>query len=358
MAVVPVSQLKGGERLNDQVFTKRGSLLFDKGVYVTARELEILRSFMISLVSIESKGGSEPPTEEQEQQQNAGMPAPLNPLFQEYDAMVAMFRKVVRLAEAGAELPILEIRTGLEGLLRHIEHYNILTFAPRNKSLKEYLVHSSILSALTSCQLAKWHGLPVKDHLPVALGGLLHDIGNARVDPALLEKKTKLTPAEMEEVRKHTVLGYQMVKGVAGINEGVKLCALQHHEREDGSGYPLGLKGDKIHPYAKIIAVADIFHAMTNNRHYKNASSPYLVLEQLQKESFGKLDPTIVQTFIHRVTQFHNGTLVRLNDNRIGEIVFSDRNHPTRPWVNVNGTIINLTLDRSVHIQEVIQNFA
>ncbi|MNR57685.1 hypothetical protein D3C85_1785170 [compost metagenome] len=79
------------------------------------------------------------------------------------------------------------------------------------------------------------------------------------------------------------------------------------------------------------------------------------MLEQLHKDSFGKLDPAYVQTFIEKVTRFHNGTLVRLSDDRIGEIVFTDRNDPTRPWVSVNGSIINLSNERSLYIEEIME---
>ena len=191
--------------------------------------------------------------------------------------------------------------------------------------------------------------------MPVALAGLFHDIGNVRIDRSILFKPTALTAAEAEEMKTHTVQGYNLLKNVAAINEGVKLTALQHHEKIDGSGYPAGLSGDKIHPYARIVAVSDIFHAMTLQRSYRKAVSPYLVLETLHKESFGKLDPVYVRAFIEKATQFHNGTVVRLSDNRIGEIVFSDRNHPTRPWVSVNGTIINLTTNHRLHIESIIQ---
>jgi HD-GYP domain-containing protein (c-di-GMP phosphodiesterase class II) len=211
--------------------------------------------------------------------------------------------------------------------------------------------------SLTSYQLAKWHNFQQKDWIPIALSGLLHDIGNVKIDNALYEKSSKLTPAEEEEVRKHTVLGYQIIKNMPAINEGVKLSTLQHHEREDGSGYPLSLKGDKIHIYSKILAIADIFHAMTNERAYRKVKSPYLVLEDLLKESFGKLDPSLVQTFINRVTSLQNGTLVRLSDNRLGEIVFSDRSYPTRPWISINGAVINLMVERSLFIKEVIAKF-
>lgn len=360
MAIVPVSQVKLGEKLSDQVLTKRGNLLFDKGVTISARELEILKAFMIQTVTIESKDGKAiaEALEDKVQTSEEGAQTAPSPFLHEYETLAALYRKVMHQSAAGAPIPILDIRTALESLLQQIDSYNILTFSPNCPDLREYMLHDSIMVALTSYQLAKWHGFPVKDLIPISLGGLLHDIGNTKIDPAILEKKTKLTSKETEEMRKHTVNGYQILKNVAGINEGVKLCALQHHEREDGSGYPLGLKGDQIHPYAKVVAVADIFHAMTNNRYHKKAMSPYLVLEQLQNESFGKLDPVLVQTFIYKVTQFHNGTIIRLNDNRIGEIVFSDRNNPTRPWVNINGTIVNLTVERNLHIQEVIRNFS
>lgn len=354
MAVISISKLKTGDKLSEQVFTNRGSLLFDKGTLVSPREVEILHAFMISKVSIESKKGSELSHESGASNESDSARQEASPFTAEYQATVVLYRRTLYLAESGGDLPLLQIRNQMEALIRQIDQYNVLTFAPSNMNLKEYLLHNSIMIALTSCQLAKWQGLPQKDWMPAALGGLFHDIGNSRIDKSVLEKKEALTLQETEEIRKHTVLGYQILKGIAGLNEGVKLCALQHHEREDGSGYPLGLRSDQIHPYAKIVAVADIFHAMTSDRYHKKAISPYLVLEQLHLESFGKLDPSIVQTFIHKVTEFHNGTIVKLNDNRVGEIVFSDRNHPTRPWVNVNGTIVNLTSERNLFIEEVV----
>lgn len=145
-----------------------------------------------------------------------------------------------------------------------------------------------------------------------------------------------------------------MLRNVTAINEGVRLTALQHHEKVDGSGYPLKLEGSQIHFYAKVVAVADIFHAMTLERAYRKAQSPYLVLEQIMTESFGKLDPVVVQTFIQKSTDLFNGTRIRLSDGRHGEIIFTDRANPTRPMIKVEGTIVNLMLERELYIQEII----
>jgi HD-GYP domain-containing protein (c-di-GMP phosphodiesterase class II) len=349
MATISVSQLKTGEKMSDNVQTKLGNVLFPKGRVVTEKDIEILKAFLIPTISIESS--------EQEAMNDVFVEEVNNsiiPFYEQYDKMLALLKKVFTSA-GGLNFPILEVRTQLEALIQHIDQYHILTFSPKTFQLNDFLYHNSIMVSLTSYCLARWHGLASKDLMPIAISGLLHDIGNSKVDPGILFKPNKLTGAELEEMKQHTTIGYNLLKNVAAINEGVKLTSIQHHEREDGSGYPYGIKGDKIHLYSKIVAISDIFHAMTSDRYHKKAASPYLVLDQLFTESFGKLDPAMVQTFIQKVTQFHNGVLVKLSDKRIGEIVFSDRANPTRPWVNVNGQIINLTIERSLYIQDVIQ---
>ncbi|WP_166245783.1 HD-GYP domain-containing protein [Paenibacillus turpanensis] len=355
MAIVPVSQIKLGDRINEDVVTRLGNVLLQKGKTISQRELDVLRAFMIHSISIQSTVDAAKPLEEEELTSN-NVESEKMVLFQkDFDDTVSKMKKMFALADAGAPMPVLEIRTQLETLVTNLDQYNILTFTNKRAALADYLYNNSIMVALSSFMLARWYGLPQKDWTQVAMAGLLHDIGNVRVDPAILNKTSKLMAHELEEMKKHTVIGYNILKSVTGLNEGVKLTALQHHEKEDGTGYPLGLKGDKIHIYAKIVAVADIFHAMTSNRKYKDAQSPYLVLEQLQTESFGKLDPLVVQTFIDKVTSFHNGTVVRLNNDSIGEIVFTDSKHPTRPMVNVEGRIINLASERTMFIQEVIK---
>lgn len=353
MATVPVTQVKLGDKIIEDVLTPLGSVLFYKGKVMTPRELEILHAFLVPAVVIESLTDNR--AEEEAVNQEQGKTTEKSPLVEQYERTVQLLRNVFYQSVSITNIPILDIRKQLEALLEHIDEYKILTFSPAAVNDMDYLYHKSTMSAMSCYMLAQWNGLPRKDWMQAALAGLLHDIGNAKIDSSILNKPTKLTNEEVQEMKKHTYLGYQMLLKVTGITEGVKLSALQHHERVDGSGYPQGLTADKIHPYSKFVAISDIFNAMTMKRAYRQAISPYLVLEQLQKDSFGKLEPAYVQTFIDKVTRFHNGTLVRLSDNRIGEIVFSDRNHPTRPWVSVDGSIINLTNERNLYIEEIME---
>jgi HD-GYP domain len=360
MGTVTVANLKPGDKLGDNVLTPLGNILMHKGKVITERDKDILRAFLVTSVNVEN-GFSE--IKSAEEQGDGAIPAsaaeaPLPSIHQEYNKMVEVLRTIFNSHVTGQGLPMMDIRSQLESLLHHIESYKILTFVPNPFIERDYILHNSVLSAMTSYLIAQWVGLAKKDWMQVALAGLLKDIGTIRVDRSILLKPDALNPVEKEEMKKHTVYGYQLLKNAAALNEGVKLSALQHHEKVDGSGYPLGIDSSQIHPYAKIVGIADIFHAMTLDKAYRKKASPYLVLEQIQSDAFGKLDPAYVRIFVDKVTRFHHGTVVRLSDNRIGEIVFSDQTHPTRPWVSVDGQIINLTIDRHLHITEVVRKQA
>jgi HD-GYP domain-containing protein (c-di-GMP phosphodiesterase class II) len=354
MAKKAITQLKAGDKLIEDVHTQLGNVLFYKEKIISDREIEILTAFLIPFVNVHADPNDKQSAEQKKESSETAAPS-YTPFQLEYERMVLYLKKVFPAMSSGVQFPILELRTKLEGLLSHIDQYNPISFAPIKFNSEDYLYHNGLMVGLTSYKLALWQGLAQKDWVQVAMAGLFHDIGNMNIDPAILSKTTALTPEELDEIKKHTIIGYNILKNIAGINEGVKFAALQHHEKEDGSGYPLGVKGDKIHTYAKIVSVSDIYHAMSMNRKYKKALSPYLVLEQLYAEAFGKLDPAVVQTFIHKITQFSNGTLVMLSNNEIGEIVFSERNHPTRPWINVNGKIVNLVTERNLYITKIIQ---
>jgi HD-GYP domain-containing protein (c-di-GMP phosphodiesterase class II) len=347
MPTVPLSQVKLGDRFASDVITPLGGTLFRKGRVVTSREYEILHAFLVKQVDIEPREGIEEIVEQDD--------ASLTRFDVEYDRMISLVRRIFVANSSGFGLPMMDIRNQLEKMLDHIDEYNVLTFKPKIADKQDFLYHKSVITAMTSYQLAQWCSFPKKDWVPLALAGLFHDIGMFRIDPAIVYKPSALTATEKEEMRNHTKLGYNLLKNVTAINEGVRLAALQHHEKMDGSGYPLGLKGDNIHPYARIVAVADVFHTITMERTYRRAISPYLALEQILNESFGKLDPVFVRTFVEKATSFHNGMVVRLSDNRLGEIVFTDRDNPTRPLVNVGGQIVNLVTERNIHIEAIIR---
>ena len=364
MASISISELKPGIKLVKDVHTPLGGLLMRKGTVLLPRDLDIMRAFMVQHVEVDlgeaelknvtiNASGSN--TSSERIAVETVVPSKMASFYDEYEKLISLIKSAHQSVVA-AGLPIYELRNQLEAAIVHIKEYNPLTFVPRSMNEYDYIYHNSVLCALSSYLLAKWSGLQQKDWMQAAFAGLFHDIGNAKIDPAILYKPSPLTAAEAEEMRRHTAYGYQILKNVKAVNEGVRLAALQHHEKIDGSGYPLRLDGSKIHVYAKIVGITDIFHAMTLQRIYRKAQSPYMVLEQIHSEAFGKLDPALVRIFIQKATEFHNGTMVRLSNNQVGEIVFTDRNHPTRPMVSIGGEIINLVQNRQLHIKEVLSS--
>lgn len=360
MPAILIDDVTPGVRITHDVFTTQGNLLFPKGKTVMPKDIEILRAFLIEEINNGKTPKEEMIASNAESNASNEIGAKVKALQKvlsfekDYEKMITLLKNVFRNITA-IEIPILELRVQLEKLLQYSREYNVLTFYPKGMNKQDYWYHNAVLTGLTSYKIAKWLGLPANEGMQVAFAGLFHDIGNAKIDLDILQKPSTLTSTEVEEIRRHTMYGYELLKNVKGISEGVRLAALQHHEKVDGSGYPLRLQADQIHIYAKIVGVADIFHAMTLSKTYSQAQSPYLVLEQIDSEAFGKLDPKIVTTFISKVTQFHNGTMVRLSNGLIGEIIFSDRSHPTRPLVSVDGSIYNLIEKRQLFIQEIIK---
>ncbi|AJS60708.1 HD-GYP domain-containing protein [Paenibacillus sp. IHBB 10380] len=373
MTSVSIVDLKPGVKLVKSVYTPLGGLLFHKDKVLLSRDLDILKAFLVEYVEIGQLREKSVQTKEKVSNhtkvatieksignssdsfvQNQSSSNSSSSFEEEYDKLVHLIKNAYPSVLA-AGIPIYEIRNQLERVIHYIKDYSVISFSPRLLNDYDYMYHNAVLCALSSYKLAQWSGLPPKDWMQSAFAGLFHDIGNVKVDPTILHKPDSLTTSEIEEMQQHTKYGYQLLKNVTAINEGVRLAALQHHEKVDGTGYPLRVQSNMIHLYSKIVGVVDIFHAMTLNKAYRKGQSPYLVLEQIYSESFGKLDPKLVQIFIKKVTEFNNGVMVRLSNDQIGEIVFSNHNQPTRPMVSVSNNIINLEQQRHLYIVEIIK---
>ncbi|NGQ96543.1 HD-GYP domain-containing protein [Brevibacillus sp. SYP-B805] len=357
MPVIPVKKLSIGAKLAEDVHTPLGGLLFTKGTLISEKEMELLDVFQVREVDVEEMDSSrtEEKTETEKPKPNAGTQKQHD--FQAlFEKATASLKALMLPVQGGQQnIPVMEVRVAITPVLQQVhEQPNLLLTLQNLSRIDSYPHEHAIAVGLLSYTIAKWLKVPEKEWMQIALAGTLLDVGKTRIDRKILQKPGKLTAEEFEEIKKHTVYGYQLLKASPGLNEGVALAALQHHEREDGSGYPLGLKGNKLHLYSKITAVADVYHAMSSERVYKKGLSPYLVAEQLIQDSFGKLDPTIVHTFVRGITQFSVGTAVELSDGTFGKIIFTDRNHPTRPMVEANGRIINLAEARHLSIVKVI----
>ena len=139
----------------------------------------------------------------------------------------------------------------------------------------------------------------------LGVGFFLHDLGKTCIDPAILNKRGRLTEKEMWEVRKHPQYGFDMLREADHVSAESKIITLQHHEREDGSGYPNGLRGDEIHLYARICSLADVYDALTCDRPYRQKLSPFLALKLIKKGVSGHVQKNLFEGFVVLLGEFN-----------------------------------------------------
>lgn len=166
-------------------------------------------------------------------------------------------------------------------------------------------------------------------------GAILHDVGKMMVDQGILLKPASLTPMEFEEMKKHTLLGHELVRAVKGITPAAASIALHHHERMDGSGYPCGLAGDDIPLSARIVAIADVYDALTSDRVYRRHEEPHRAMDYITEKIGTHFDPSVADVFVRHLAHYPVGTAVILNTGEKGLVARQNMQLPHRPVVRV-----------------------
>jgi HD-GYP domain-containing protein (c-di-GMP phosphodiesterase class II) len=244
-------------------------------------------------------------------------------------------------------MPLVEIVTIERDILLHLNDYS---------SIEKYNAHHSIAVGIIAGAIAKKLDYSKGEIIQIATAGLMADIGMAKVDNKIREKKSSLTEADFVEIKKHTIYSFRMIKDSPLLKPEMKNAIFQHHERLDGSGYPKGEKMGNISVFSQIIAVADVYHAMTSERIYRAKSSPFKVLEMIKEEEFGKYSFEVVNALISLVGSIPISTRVLLSNGETGEVVFLHRDSLMRPMIRLieNGQIIDLAAKRTLYIETVL----
>ncbi|RSK27159.1 HD-GYP domain-containing protein [Bacillus sp. HMF5848] len=169
----------------------------------------------------------------------------------------------------------------------------------------------------------------------IGLGAMLHDIGKLILPATLLEKTGKLTEEEFNEIKRHPVIAYEILSKMKDLPESVVLCAYQHHEKLDGTGYPNKISADKIHLYAQVLAVADIYDALTSHRSYRDAMLPSEALEVLMASAMNQINPFIVNIFKSSIAIYPIGLTVQTSSGITGIVHKILPGIPHRPIIKV-----------------------
>ena len=275
-------------------------------------------------------------------------------ISQKVNEVSQQFEEVFEEIQKNENLPIDVIKEDIiPTIVQAAEIPHIFHLFKELQMKNEYTYRHNICVGVIATYIGKWLGLPEKDLSKLTLAATLHDIGKTMIPGSILNKPGKLTELEYEEMKRHTIYGYRLIKKTPGLHPSIALTALQHHEREDGQGYPLGINGHNIHIFSKIVAIADIFHAMSSNRVYHDAIPFYKIISQMQENIFGKLDPEILLVFLNKMMGSLVGKDVKLSTLQRGTIIMIHPYDPLNALVKTDKGIIDLKENKEVKIVHV-----
>lgn len=243
--------------------------------------------------------------------------------YKEYSKDVNELKGVLQEIAAGKKLDYSRVDKISKNIYYKINNcFSFIECIKAVKSVDEYTYTHSVNVSVYSMLIGKWLNFSDNQLMDIILAGLLHDVGKAKIPLEILNKKGPLTYDEFEIIKKHALYGYEIVKDHDEISNEVKKAILTHHEKENGKGYPMGLKGDQKNLYAKIITVADVFDAITTVRVYKDKKTPFDAFKELEAVGYDALDPQILMVLFKNLPSYYVGSKVKMNSGELGEVVY------------------------------------
>ncbi|OLN21120.1 hypothetical protein BTO30_16685 [Domibacillus antri] len=352
---VSIEDLKPGWQLKEGVIVGTNHPIIKEGTVLTEQHIRFLKAFSISSVDVVLETEDPISTIYSSASLNAFSPIVVK-TEQLYYKTLKGIKEEFQKWQSGMNVEIARMRTIILPLLDYIlenpeQLERLSSFSRKDEYLFHHMAAVGILSGAIAKKMNYEKGMIVQS----ALSGLLADCGMSKINSSLLNKSTALTEQEYKEIQNHPIVGYKMVKDLKLLKAEAKLAIYQHHERLDGSGYPAGAKGSKIHALAQIVGLADTYHALTTDRLFQGAQSAFKVVEIIQQDLFEKFDLSIMNALFSLVAELAPGTAVTLSDGREAKVLFVQQMHRTRPLVQLhNGEVLDLVKRRDLYIENSV----
>jgi putative nucleotidyltransferase with HDIG domain len=221
------------------------------------------------------------------------------------------------------------------------------------RSSDDSVYSHSLNVAMISRILGKWLKWSSSDLDNLLIAGLIHDIGKITIPEEILNKEGKLTDEEFEQIRSHPRAGYDLIKDL-DVDPRIKNATLQHHERCDGSGYPTKAKEADLDDFSMVIAIADVYDAMTAARKYRAPLCPFQVIREFERDGYHKYKTEFLLTFLRRIATTYQNNRVILSDGQAAKIILLNQNSLSQPLVQLNdGSCIDLATSPQ-YIQSIV----
>ena len=323
MRKISLKNAQKGMKLAKPIFSVEGYVLLGKGIFLKQAYINRLESLNVSEIYI---------------QDDISEDIEINDIIDEGTRNQAkvLVKRVMDDYKANrrfsADSSVIMVNRIIDELL---SNKNVVVNLGDIKTIDDYTFSHSVNVCVLSLIVGMKLGLDQLKLRDLGVGALLHDIGKVLIPEEILKKPFELTPEEFKLIKEHTVLGYDIIKSDPNVRATSAYIVLSHHERFDGSGYPRQIKGENIHMFARIVAIADVYDALSSDRVYRNKFKTYEVIEYLNTVAVNGFDRDILEQFVKSIPIYAIGTSVLLNTGEKGIVVDTNKDFPTRPIVRV-----------------------
>ena len=273
----------------------------------------------------------------------------------EYQEVLTEVEDVFEQIAESKEVPVDKVKGIIDHTVTNMAmRSGVIDYLYEVKSMDNFTYNHSFRVSILAGVLAKWMRYNKQQIKDVILAGFLHDIGKTQIDKNIVMKNSdRLSGEERKIYERHTTEGYKLIAEKEDIPEGVKYAVLQHHECNDGTGFPLQKKGNEIHEYAKIIAVADFYDLYTSERESYKKQTPFSTLKIIGANMYTTMDPKVCIPFLLNVRQAFIGSEVLLSNEKKGLIVqFADA-YDSLPLIKISDEeMIDLNREHTISIVE------
>jgi HD-GYP domain-containing protein (c-di-GMP phosphodiesterase class II) len=349
MIPLMLSQLKPGMKLAKDVILPDGRLLLLSGFAIKPMSLRKLKAFNVDKVYIEE--GNYEPIEEFEEERV-------------YNHAVETIKDIFTMTRKNRDSDITVVKDTVNNIMHQlIENDTLLLQLTGIRDIDNYTYMHSVDVCIYSLILGKKLGYGNEQLMSLGMGAILHDIGKCKVPLNILQKPAILTSEEFSLMKLHSVHGCEIIQNSYHLGTKIAGIAFQHHEKWDGSGYPLGISANSIGPLARIVALSDVYDALTSDRVYKRRELPHIAAEYIKQNSGTQFDPFIVDLFLSSIAVYSEGTIVLLNTGEVGSIVSSGEFPGEKQKISVFSNkagppvllpyIVDLSKNRNVEIVEI-----
>jgi HD-GYP domain-containing protein (c-di-GMP phosphodiesterase class II) len=339
MKTIKVSALRPGMKFDQPVFIEGDNILVPAGVAIKGKDIERLSRWDIEDVFTEGKEIEEAAADAavKLKETPAWLPKKEEKSRRIYrsavDKVDAIFQDVADGTYLNHE-PIDSVVKDMLDVLRQSKN-EMIQLILLGEWIERRLSVSAINCMIISGVIGSTMRLASHRLLQLATGGLLHDIGMLKVEKEILERQGRLASDELNRMRAHAVMGYQIISKEMKYPEEIAMVALQHHEHWDGRGYPRSLKGEDITLFARIVAVSDAYEAMVSERPYRNSIIGYNAMKTVLSDNGKHFDPQVLKAFLESMGIFPIGSVVQLNNSSIGRVIENHTDAPLRPKIEL-----------------------